>query len=245
MANIIKTKAIVLKTIPFKESSLITSLLTDKLGKIKVLAKGIRRPKSKLCGTLEPFSLDEIIFYKREFKEMYTLSDASVLEGFDHIRSQPGSVHAAMVFCEFFDKTLPAEERDDESFSFFVRFLKKLQSVDETEVKSLVFSYLLRALSGAGVRPHIENCVRCHTPMRTHEKKFNFSINAGGLVCSKHYDDTVIFLSTETVDTIKKIYNNKDININNNSLREMENLIPAYLYYHLNSLVLHSLKHLR
>lgn len=245
MANIIKTKAIVLKTTPFKESSLITSLLTDKLGKIKVLAKGIRRPKSKLCGTLEPFSLDEIIFYKREFKEMYTLSDASVLDSFEHIRSQPVRVHAAMVLCEFFDKTLPAEEPDDESFSFLVRFLKKLHAIDEAEVKSLVFSYLLRALSGAGVRPHIENCVRCHTPMRFHEKKFDFSINAGGIVCNKHYDDTVIFISDETVDTLKKIYDHKDININNNSLKEMENLIPAYLYYHLNSLVLNSLKHLK
>ena len=66
MANIIKTEGFVLKTMLFKESSLIASIFTKKFGKIKVLAKGVRRPKSKLCGALELFNLDEIIFYKRE-----------------------------------------------------------------------------------------------------------------------------------------------------------------------------------
>lgn len=245
MATIIKTRAIVLKTTPFKESSLITSLLTDRHGKIKVIAKGIRRPKSKFCGALEPFSLDEIIFYKREFKEMYTLSDAFIVDDFEDVRARPERVHAAMILCEFFDKTLPSEEHDDESFLLLLEFLKKLRKTDETEVKSIVFTYLFRVLSGAGVRPHLDNCVRCHTAINYQDKKIDFSINAGGLVCNKHFDDTVIFLSAETVDLIKKIYDHKDITIDNNSLREIENLIPDYLYYHLNSLVLHSLKHLK
>jgi DNA repair protein RecO (recombination protein O) len=129
MAHIIKTRGIVLHTRAFRESSLIASLFTKQHGKITVLAKGIRRPKSKLCGTLECFNLDEIIFYKREFKEMYTLSDAEVIERFEKIRTHAEKVAAAMVLCEFYNKTLPAEETDTTSFALLLEFLKSLQDI--------------------------------------------------------------------------------------------------------------------
>jgi DNA repair protein RecO (recombination protein O) len=243
MAYIIKTRGIVLHTRVFLESSLIASLFTKQHGKITVLAKGIRRPKSKLCGTLERFNLDEIIFYKREFKEMYTLSDAEVIDRFEEIRVHPEKVAAAMVLCEFYNKTLPAEETDITSFTLLLEFLKRLQEVGMSVVKSLTFYYLLRALSKAGVRPHLDNCVRCHAVIKQ-DRKIDFSVAAGGVVCDKHFDDTVLFLNVHTLATLQQIYRGKNIDIDKNSEDEIQKLIPNYLYYHLNNLVLHSLKHL-
>ncbi|MCK4452894.1 DNA repair protein RecO, partial [candidate division WOR-3 bacterium] len=130
MANIIKTEGFVLKTMLFKESSLIASIFTKKFGKIKVLAKGVRRPKSKLCGALELFNLDEIIFYKRELKELYTLSDAVVIDDFEKVRAHPRKVNAGMVLCEFFEKTLPLEEIDSHAYTLLLNFLKELQDID-------------------------------------------------------------------------------------------------------------------
>ena len=244
MANIQKTMGIILKTMPFKESSLIASILTRRFGKIKVMAKGVRRPKSKICGALELFNLDEIIFYKRELKEIYTLSDASIIDHFERIREFPQKVNGAMVLCEFFDKTLPAEEVDDKSFAFLLSFLNRLQTIGESAIKSLVFCHLIKVLSGAGVRPHLENCVRCHQLISYDNKRIDFSIGAGGLVCDKHFDDTVVFFSDETVNLMRQIYNNENIHIDNDSLSEIEGFIPDYLYYHLNGIVLNSLKHL-
>jgi len=245
MANIIKTKGIVLNTKPFKESSLIASILTNRCGKIKVLAKGVRRPKSKICGALEPFNLDEIIFYKRESKEIYNLSDAGIIECFEEIRGYPKKVNAAMVLCEFFDKTLPAEEDDDHSFIFLLNFLRKLQDIDESTVRHFVFYYLLKALSGAGVRPHLEDCVRCHKTIKYDNKKIDFSIGAGGVVCDTHFDDTVVFLNNKTINTLEQIYNDKTIQIDSDSFDEIEKFITDYLYYHLNNLTLNSLKYLK
>jgi DNA repair protein RecO (recombination protein O) len=245
MANIIKTKGIVLKTMPFKESSLFASILTEDYGKIKVLAKGCRRPKSKLCGALEPFNLDEIIFYKRESKEIYTLSDASTLNDFEKIRQYPAKVNATLVLCEFFEKTMPAEEKDERSFSLLLRFLKEIQGAEESSIKAVTYYYLLRALALVGIRPHLENCVRCHGAIRYKNKKSDFSISAGGIVCDKHYDDTVAFLSNETIGTLKAIYGGHTRRMGRNSLDEIEKIIPDYLYYHMNNLILHSLKQLR
>ncbi len=245
MAKIAKTKGIVLKTIPFKESSLFASVLTEYYGKIKVLAKGCRRPKSKLCGALEPFNLDEIIFYKRESKEIYTLSDASILNDFEKIRQYPQKVNAALVLCEFFEKGMPAEERDERSFNLLLRFLKELQSTDESSVKAVMYYYLLSVLAIAGVRPHLENCVRCHGDIRYSNKKTDFSVSAGGMVCDKHYDDTVIFLSNETINTLKQIYSEHAMRMDKDSLSEIEKLVPDFIYWHMNNLVLHSLKQLK
>ncbi len=245
MANIIKTKGIVLKTMPFKESSMLASILTQRFGKIKVLAKGCRRPKSKFCGMLELFNLDEIIFYKREFKEIYTLSDAVILDDFKKIRSNPEKVNAAMVLCEFFERTMPAEERDERSFTLLLHFLKELHKSDELLIKSLTFYYLLRALSGAGVRPHLENCVKCRAPINYSKTKIDFSIGAGGVVCDRDFDDTVIFLSNNTINVLSSVYSEQGARIDKNSLDEIEKFIPDYLYYHLNNLILKTLKHLK
>jgi len=245
MANIIKTKGIVLKTMLFMESSLFASILTERYGKIKVLAKGCRRPKSKLCGTLELFNLNEIIFYRREFKEVYTLSDAVILDDFEKIRQYPAKVNAALVLCEFFEKSMPAEERDENSFNLLLNFLKELQRADESSMKAVTFSYLLRALTISGVKPHLDNCVKCHRPINYKKEKIDFSIDAGGIVCDKDFDDTVIFLSSATLNTLNRIYSEQGRNIDKNSLNEIEKIIPDYIYYHMNNLVLRSLKYLK
>ncbi len=245
MANIVKTKGLVLKTMLFMESSLFASILTERYGKIKILAKGCRRPKSRLCGTLELFNLNEIIFYKRELKEVYTLSDAVILDDFEKIRQLPGKVNGALVICEFFEKSMPAEERDEHSFNLLLNFLKEIQRIDESSIKAVTLSYLLRALVISGVKPHLDDCVKCRRQINHKKDKIDFSIEAGGIVCEKDFDDTVIFVSSDTVNTLKRIYSEQGRNIEKDSLNEIEKIIPDYLYYHMNNLVLRSLKYLK
>ena len=244
MANIIKCRGFVLKTFPFKESSLIVTLLTNQLGKIKLLAKGVRRPKSRICGAMEPFNLDEVIFYKREFKEIYNLSDAVVIDGFGEIRGNPKKVNAALVLCEFYEKTLPAEEMDKQAFTLLHAFLKRLCDIEGSMIRLLVISNLLKAFSGAGVMPHLDDCVRCHSPVGGNSRKVDFSVTAGGLVCGKHHDDTVTLLSPDTINTIKGIYANQKMSIDRKSLEEIEGFITDYMYVHLSNLNLRSLKYL-
>ncbi len=244
MPNIIKTESFILKTIPFKESSLIASVLTKKSGKVKLLVKGCRRPKSKLCGTMELFNQAEIIYYKRESKDLYTLSDASVINHYGKIRTNNNKVNAAMVLCEFFDKTLPLEETDANAYTHLNDYLEELARSDANAVKPLALCYLLIVLAGAGFKPHLDNCVRCHSPVAYNDKRVDFSISGGGVVCSDDFDDTVVFLKSDTIRLLKEIYNNSSICIDTGRFEEIEKLIPEYLRYHFNQLALNSLKFL-
>ncbi len=245
MANIVKCRGLVLKTFPFKESSLIVSIFSDRLGKIKLMVKGVRRPKSRICGAMEPFNLDEIIFHKREYKEMYNLSDAVVIDDFEDIRKDPRRVNAALVLCEFYEKTLPSEERDGQAFALLLSFLKKLRNVDESAVRSLVVSQLLKAFSGAGIMPHLDDCVRCHGLVGGNNRKVDFSVASGGVVCSKHHDDTVMLLSPQTIDALRGIYVTEKASIDRDALSEIESILTDYMYVHLSNLNLNSLKHLK
>jgi DNA repair protein RecO (recombination protein O) len=245
MANIIKCRGFVLKTFPFKESSLIVSVLSNRLGKVKLMVKGVRRPKSRICGAMEPFNLDEIIFHKREFKEMYNLSDAVVIDSFEEIREEPRKVNAALVLCEFYEKTLPAEERDGHAFSLLLAFLNRLRGAQDSTIRSLVISHLLKAFSGAGVMPHLDDCVRCHGAVGGKDRKVDFSVASGGVVCHRHHDDTVMLLSPHTVRTIKGIYRSGKTPISQDSMEEIESMLTDYMYVHLGNLNLNSLKHLK
>ena len=245
MANIIKCRGFVLKTFPFKESSLIVSILSNRVGKVKLMVKGVRRPKSRICGAMEPFNLDEIIFHKREFKEMYNLSDAVVIDSFEEIRKEPRRVNAALVLCEFYEKTLPSEEADGHAFSSLLTFLNRLRSAEAAAIRPLVISYLLKAFSGAGVMPHLDDCVRCHGTVGGRNRKVDFSVASGGVVCSKHHDDTVMLLSPQTVRTMKGVYNSGKTPVSQDSLEEIESILTDYMYVHLGNLNLNSLKHLK
>jgi DNA repair protein RecO len=208
------------------------------------MAKGVRRPRSKICGAMEPFNFDEVIFYKREFKEIYNLSDAVVIDGFEKIRNDPQRVNAALVLCEFYHKTLPAEEPDHRAFSLFMDFMNNLKHVTGPVVRSVALTYLFRAFSGAGVMPHLEDCVRCHKAIQNNGK-VDFSISSGGIVCGEHYDDTVIFLSRPTIATLMNINTTAQPYFEDSSLDEIESFIADYIYVHLSNLRLNSLKQLR
>ena len=244
MANIIKTHGFVLNTIPFKESSMFVSLLTKQNGKVKLVAKGVRRPKSRLCGAMERFSLDEIIYYRREARDVYTLSDAVVIQGYDSIRVHPQRVNAALVLCEFFDKTLPQEEPSTHAFSLMYNFLITLSEAQAEHIKSTVYAFLLKALPDAGIHPRIDSCVRCHEPIEYNNKKVDFSVGAGGVVCERDFDDTVVFLHHDTLDVLKDIYKNQSVVMTERTVTDLARMLPDYLYYHLDGLALNSLKHL-
>jgi DNA repair protein RecO (recombination protein O) len=244
MAQIIKTQGYILHTRSFKESSLFASILTRHFGKITVLAKGCRRPKSKMCGSLEPFNKDEIIYYKRESKEVYTLSDAHVLEHYERLRQSPGKVTSILVLCEFFNKTLPHEEPDQRAFALMEKYITTIEQAPQQSVKPLTYYHLLIALSYAGVRPHCDSCVKCgtHIPSTEH---IDFSIAAGGLVCAHDYDDSVIKLSFTTVKAIQTVLTFGTMPVEHIAIDEIETLIPRYLSMHLDNLVLNSLKYLQ
>lgn len=244
MAVIQKTAGIILSKRPFKESSLIVSILTRKFGRIKVVAKGCRRPRSKFCGALEVFSRDEIIFYHRELKDLYTLSDAVVIDGYPGIRGSLARVTAAQVMCEFMDKTLPAGAPDDGAYALLSEFLGKTAAGDEGSLRAIVMVFLARGLALTGLAPHLADCVRCRARIPEQAPAVNFSVQAGGIVCDAHQEEATLTIRSGTVEALRCIYGRRRVTVSPAIVDELLGIIPAYIAAHLSGLTLNSLKQL-
>ncbi len=245
MPNILKTRGIVLRTHSFKESSLFCSIFTEKFGKLRLIAKGARRPKSKICGTLEPFTLSEVIFYKRESRDVYTLSDAVIIENFQNIRSSQLKFTACEAICELIDKTTVLEEPNRQLFLETIEFFERISMTDDKIAGYWSLLMLFKLLKFAGLQPHLEDCVRCHSPIFD-KSIINFSISAGGLVCEEHFDESVIKLDIKVIKTLINVEKNIfPSDINSLVFPLLKNLLEVYIFYHLNGITLNTLKFIK
>lgn len=245
MPNILKTRGIVLRNFPFKESSLFCSIFTERFGKLQLIAKGARRPKSKICGVLEPLTLAEAIFYKREAKDTYTLSDADVIDDFSKIKNSISKFTACEAICEFVDKTTVLEEPNRQLYEEMLGFFKKASMAEDSIVGFWTLLMLFRLLKFVGWEPHLRDCVRCHNPIFD-KSIINFSISAGGIVCERHFDESVIKIDSKDTETIINAKNGVfPYNIEAKMVLKLKNLLESYIYYHSNGLNLNTLKFLK
>ncbi|MCH7771446.1 MAG: DNA repair protein RecO, partial [Bacteroidetes bacterium] len=74
MSKIIKTEAIVLSKMNYRDTSIITIVYTEELGKISAIVKGGRSPRSKFGMIIDPLNHLQIIIYLKESREVQLLS---------------------------------------------------------------------------------------------------------------------------------------------------------------------------
>ena len=77
-----ETEAIVLRTFRLGEADKIVSLLTRQLGRLRGVATGAQRTKSRYGGTLEPLSYIRLWLFERERRDLLRLNSAEILESF-------------------------------------------------------------------------------------------------------------------------------------------------------------------
>jgi DNA repair protein RecO (recombination protein O) len=173
-----RDEGVVLRTQKLGEADRIITVLTRKHGKVRAVAKGVRRTKSKFGARLEPFSHVDLQFY--------TGRNLDIVNQAESIRSygQAVAAHypaytAGTAVLETADR-LTAEEKEP-SLRLFLLVIGALRSLaEQTHPAGLVLdAFLLRAMSVAGWEPALGDCARCGQagPHR------HFSVPAGGSVC--------------------------------------------------------------
>lgn len=96
------TRSIVLQYRPWREWDRLYTIYTETHGKIVARAHGIRRPRAKLAGSLEPFA--EIDLYCIRAKQFHKIGGAVVRQRFDHIRTDIPRYAATTYCCEVIDR---------------------------------------------------------------------------------------------------------------------------------------------
>ena len=124
-----KTEGIIIKRTNFSEADRILTVFTKHYGKIKVLAKGIRRINSRRGGNLEIFNLVTIIL--SEGKNFDIVTEVEVKKSFPNLRKDLKKIGLVYYFCELIESLCP--ERQENS-SVLELLLEVLDSLEEREI---------------------------------------------------------------------------------------------------------------
>ena len=173
----IRTTGIVLRTANGKNSSLALTVLSPDMGKISVWARGAKSQKNPMHSGCTLLSYGEFILLPRG--EMYSLSSATAIHTFYHLREDVEKLSYAVYFGELAGLLFEEGTEAAEAVRLLLNTLHYLEQ-DLKSPRDLKVLFELRLMLLAGFMPHTQNCIRCGT-----ESAFAFSPELGGLVCSR------------------------------------------------------------
>jgi DNA repair protein RecO (recombination protein O) len=229
-----RDEAIVLRTHKLGEADRIITLLTRQHGRVRAVARGVRRTTSRFGSRLEPFT--HVDLQLAEGRNLDTITQAETLTpfskelGLDYDRYTAGTV-----MLETADR-LVAEEREPsvQQFLLLVGGLRAMVA-GEHGPGQVLDSYLLRSLAVAGWAPSFDQCARCGTlPGETPHRWFNPSM--GGVLCATCRVPGSAGPAPETVGLLGALLAGDWAVVDvaaPRHLKEASGLVAAYLAWHL------------
>lgn len=171
-----RDEAVVLRTHKLGEADRIVTMLTKQHGKVRAVAKGVRRTTSKFGARLEPFMVADVQLYEGRSLDIVTQAESLGSYGAPITADYP-SYTAASAMVETADKLTEAEG----SLQQYILLVGALRSLSRREhgASLTLDSYLLRALSMAGWAPSFQDCSRCGA-IGEHS---TVVVQLGGIVC--------------------------------------------------------------
>lgn len=171
------TYGITIRRIDFGEKDRILTVYTKDYGKLSAVAKGCRRPGSKLSGPSEPLVHSKMLFAKG--RDLDILTQAEVRDSFPAIRTNMDTVAHALYILELVDKFTEERQPNPELFDLLLSALYVLESGTNPEITIRYFE--LHLLNILGYEPHFETCLNCGKVLAT--KPIAFSPSVGGMLC--------------------------------------------------------------
>jgi DNA repair protein RecO (recombination protein O) len=180
MPGLYKDEGVVLKTIKLGEADRIVTMFTRDNGKVRAVAKGIRKTKSRFGGRLEPFTRVALVVYRG--RNLDTITSADIIDSFKGVRADYGHLTAAATFAEMVEKITPEGER---ALSVYRLLLDGLTALGDDDGGTVVPAFLVKLLSLAGYHPQLQVCAGCAEPGPLGA----FSSALGGAICEECWSD--------------------------------------------------------
>jgi DNA repair protein RecO (recombination protein O) len=230
-----RDEAIVLRTHKLGEADRIITLLTRHHGRVRAVAKGVRRTTSRFGSRLEPFT--HVDLQLAEGRNLDTVTQAETLTAFqgglglDYDRYTAGTV-----MLETADRLL-SEERQPavQQFLLLVGGLRAM-AAGEHGPGQVLDSYLLRSLAVAGWAPSFDHCARCGTLPHEGGSHRWFNPSMGGMLCVTCRVPGSASPAPETVALLGALLAGDWATVDPahpRHLKEASGLVAAYLAWHL------------
>ena len=189
-----RDKGVVLRSYKLGESDRIVVLMTEQHGKVRAVAKGIRKPKSKIGARLEPLSHVEVQLYKG--RELDTVSQVELIDSSARLHSNLDKLTQGMSMLEAVDQI--AEDREPSPHLY--RMLNgALNALMEHDSPVMLAAFYWKLLAAEGVSPQVHACVGCASK----DRLVAFDIFHGGVQCQTCR--TGISISQPAIDLLQQV----------------------------------------
>jgi DNA repair protein RecO (recombination protein O) len=159
----IKSPGLILKKVPFSDTSVILKVFTRESGLITLIAKGAKRPKSKYHGLLDFFTLNQFVYPEKSKSDILTLLDVSLIRDFPRLKREPGRQALGHVFMEVYTKYMHEPAASPPHYELLVEGMEQLEDVGDDRFDAVLHScdFLLGLCAVSGFSPQFTECVQC------------------------------------------------------------------------------------
>jgi DNA repair protein RecO (recombination protein O) len=226
-----KEQGVVLRSVKLGEADKIVTVMTQGSGKIRAVAKGIRKTTSRFGARLEPFTHVSLMVYRGR-GSLDTVSQAEIVSPFRSLRSDLGLFAAGETMLEAVDKVAEEHERNVRLFMLLLTGMRALDA-KPADPAAVAESFLLKLLSLSGFHPALTTCAVCGAPGPE-----RFASSLGGAVCDADADLDAGPASLEALDFLATLGGTGlleagDVQADTRVRRESRSLLFGFTEYHL------------
>lgn len=230
--RVYKTEAIVLKRNNLGEADKILTLYTPNLGKIRAVAKGVRRPKSKLGGHVETLTHSAMMLARGRNLDIVTQSQT--IDSFLPLRGDLWRISCALYAVELVDRFTAEQAKNYPVYKLLLNTLGWLGQA--SDVQLLLRYFELHLLGYLGYQPQLHQCLSCKSPI---EPTANFFSPSGGGVLCPNCGDTEPVVRPISLNALKvmRLLQGSDyetasrVRLSPNLSQELEKLMREYIRY--------------
>lgn len=176
-----RTPAVILRAYDYAEADRILVLFTLGQGKLRAVAKGVRRLSSRLAGGLSLFSLAELQLHGAEHRELALVTQSQLLHSYPKLKSDLAALGGAARMAELVAELVPDRQPLPEVFRLLVGGWELLEDGQALDAASAWFEASL--LDRLGYRPRLETCGACGGDGET--AGLAYHPEAGGVFCRR------------------------------------------------------------
>jgi DNA repair protein RecO (recombination protein O) len=230
--KVYKAEAVVLKHADFGEADRILTLYTPYLGKLRAIAKGVRKPTSKLGGHIELLTHCSLMLASGRNLDIVTQGET--INSFLPIRRDLWLTSCAIYLAELTDAFTAEHVENQPLFKLLLDALNWLSEGNKVELALHYFE--LQLLGYVGYRPQLQECLNCKSPLKP-QMNF-FSASGGGVLCPACANTEPVkrAISPNALKVLRFLQDNEPtaarrLKLNANLSQELEGLLRQYIRY--------------
>lgn len=159
------------------EADKILTIYTPGFGKVKAIAKGVRRPSSRLGGHVDDFAYADMLLAKG--RDLDIVTQSQTLDSFRPLREELSRMTHGYYVAELVDSFNEERSENQPLFDLLIQTFRLLS--EESDLATVLRYFEIHMLDMVGYRPELSHCVRCRADIQPEANYFSPAL--GGAVC--------------------------------------------------------------